>query len=104
MLTHPRVELSILIEGDQLMFTLSNNKPGTDTLERLPNCKSGIGLKNTAKRLQLLYPDKHHLKIEATDTSFCVELNITLKKVIEPTSETLLSHPSTQPFLDYVNA
>ena len=80
MLTHPKVELSIIIEGAQLIFILRNNKPNSHTQECQSN-KGGIGLKNTAKRLQLLYPDKHNLKIESTDTSFSVYMNITLKEM-----------------------
>jgi LytS/YehU family sensor histidine kinase len=37
----------------------------------------GIGLANVQKRLQLLYPEQHSLKINATDEVFMVELIIT---------------------------
>jgi LytS/YehU family sensor histidine kinase len=82
MLAHPKVELSIVIEGPQLIFKLCNNKPNSNLQEHQSN-KGGIGLKNTAKRLQLLYPDKHNLKIEATDTSFFIYMSITLKEMKE---------------------
>ena len=79
MLTHPKVELSIIIEGAQLIFVLRNNKPNSHTQECQSN-KGGIGLKNTAKRLQLLYPDKHNLKIESTDTSFSVYMTYYIER------------------------
>ena len=103
MLTHPKVELSIRIEGDQLKFRLSNNKPGTDTQANPVNGKNGIGLKNTAKRLQLLYPDKHILTIESSDTTYFVEMTITLKEVNELSPDIPDLLPIDPP-LTYANA
>ena len=37
---------------------------------------SGIGLDNVKKRLSLLFPDKHQLKIVLSGTAFKVELSI----------------------------
>ncbi len=39
MLTHPKVELSIIIEGAQLIFVLRNNKPNSNTQECQSNTK-----------------------------------------------------------------
>jgi LytS/YehU family sensor histidine kinase len=77
LLTNPRVELSMPMEGNQLIFTLKNNKPGTNTQKNHSIEKEGIDLKNTAKKLELLYPGKHNLEIIFTDTSFscCVKYN-----------------------------
>jgi two-component system LytT family sensor kinase len=41
------------------------------------NVQSGIGLENIAKRLALLYPDKHKLEIQEEDT-FCIRLQLNL--------------------------
>lgn len=71
--------LSIIIDGPQLIFMLRNNKPNSNTQESQSNTKGGIGLKNVAKRLQLLYPDKHNLKIESADISFSVYRYIMLR-------------------------
>jgi tetratricopeptide (TPR) repeat protein len=38
----------------------------------------GIGLENVKKRLKLLYPNKHELKINSTDASFQIKLKIAL--------------------------
>ena len=38
----------------------------------------GIGLKNVKRRLSLLYPEKHDLKIEADEKTFLVSLRIQL--------------------------
>jgi two-component system, LytTR family, sensor kinase len=40
--------------------------------------KSGIGLENVKKRLQLLYPKKHELMIRETGREFFVHLSIQL--------------------------
>ena len=39
---------------------------------------SGIGLKNTVKRLDLLYPKKYSLKIEENENMFVSILKMTL--------------------------
>ena len=71
------IKLSITIKEDHLDFKLSNSKP-PDTLGT--NSKKGIGLANVQKRLQLLYPEKHFLKIESTDDIYFVQLQINLHK------------------------
>ncbi|PKV52835.1 histidine kinase [Aquimarina sp. MAR_2010_214] len=40
--------------------------------------KNNIGQKNTIKRLQLIYPDRHQLVIEEKDETYLVHLNINL--------------------------
>jgi sensor histidine kinase YesM len=37
---------------------------------------SGIGLANVRRRLELLYPDQHELKIDEKEDSYLVELTI----------------------------
>ena len=77
------IKLSIHIKDDQLIFNLSNSKPqqAIDT-----NDKKGIGLANVQKRLQLLYPGKHSLKIESTGETYIVQLQVSLQQlpVTEP--------------------
>ena len=38
----------------------------------------GFGLSNTSKRLQLLYPDKHKLSVQQTESEFSVDLELEL--------------------------
>lgn len=40
--------------------------------------KNNVGQKNTIKRLQLIYPNKHQLKIEEKNKTYLVHLNIDL--------------------------
>ncbi|MCP2025447.1 sensor histidine kinase YesM [Flavobacterium sp. HSC-32F16] len=67
--------LDIKIENDELYFYLENDKE-KDLQEKE---FGGIGIVNASKRLQLLYPDKHQLKIENFETKFKVALRIDLK-------------------------
>ena len=75
MLTHPWVRLDIHIEKDFLEFKLSNNKPeyNNDAIG-----KKGIGLTNVKKRLQLLYPESHSLRITENEMSYDVFMKIAL--------------------------
>ena len=64
------------IQADEtvLHFTLSNSKPA----DEIVNGKSGIGLSNVKKRLELLYPQNHLLTIESTVNTFTVNMQIPL--------------------------
>jgi len=75
MLTHPWVNLDIIIDKDFLEFKLSNNKPEQNSE---PFIKKGIGLNNVKKRLQLIYPANHSLTISETEMSYDVYLRIAL--------------------------
>ncbi|HEY6062347.1 MAG TPA: histidine kinase [Chitinophagaceae bacterium] len=67
------VEMDIRRSNGGLLFLVENSKePG-----QKQNGKSGgIGLANVKRRLELLYPGKHELKIEETDKTFSVKLNL----------------------------
>jgi len=75
MLTHPWVNLDMIIEGDILHFNLSNSKPGVEP--ESTNAK-GIGLNNVKKRLALHYPGSHSINISEDILSFNVVLKIDL--------------------------
>jgi sensor histidine kinase YesM len=75
------VRLSITIKDNRLYFDLSNNKPA---LPLVQHTKRGIGLTNVEKRLQLIYPGKHVLRIESTDTVYKVHLEVELQKQTVP--------------------
>jgi two-component system LytT family sensor kinase len=68
------IDISILAGKDSITFRCANsnmNKNGNGGKEH-----SGIGLENVLKRLNLLYPDKHDLKISETDKTYEVLLFI----------------------------
>lgn len=74
------VDLSIILDGNTLYFKIKNNIPQNVRLQkRVQNDKvGGFGLSNTSKRLQLLYPDRHKLSVQQTDSEFSVDLELVL--------------------------
>ena len=65
---------SLAVQGNDLFFEAINSVgQATDYTS-----KSGTGLGNLQKRLQLIYPDKHQLIIEEVEASFRVTLHIQL--------------------------
>ncbi len=69
------VRILIQIFGSQLSFQIENSV--ARTTESTPTLKSGIGLENVRKRLNLIYPDAHTLDIRSGET-FLVNLNLDL--------------------------
>jgi two-component system, LytTR family, sensor kinase len=55
-------------------FSVENSKENLAGTEQ----KGGIGMNNVRRRLELLYPGKHELKIEETIDRFSVQLNLEL--------------------------
>jgi len=84
---HQWINLDISIDGQQLDFKLSNSKPGQ---EKNKNGKRGIGLSNVQKRLDLLYPGKHILKLESTNDKYSVHMQVSLHQSAEPAMTTKL--------------
>lgn len=68
------VRIEININGNELQFNcvnlIGNRKTEKDS--------SGIGLKNTKERLELLYPEKHLLLIDERNNRFTVDLTLKL--------------------------
>lgn len=71
------VDIRLDVTGsDILTFQIKNDVLETrSTLDE----RSGIGLANVRKRLELIYPDKHRLTLKEDTTSFEVNLTIDLK-------------------------
>ena len=61
---------------DKVVFMIENNKDEHFLTQDKPVTTKGIGLTNVRKRLELLYPGRHHLKITETRELFRVELTI----------------------------
>lgn len=69
------VKISIKISGNECIYVVENSK--------LRNTngggeKSGIGLQNLKRRLELSYPEKHSLKTDDQPNRYFVQLNLTL--------------------------
>ncbi|MBN3519367.1 sensor histidine kinase [Algoriphagus lutimaris] len=70
------IEINLYVDAtDRLFFEIKNDViDARKTAEE----ESGVGLSNVKKRLNLIYPGKHQLKLEQNPTSFKVELTIDL--------------------------
>jgi LytS/YehU family sensor histidine kinase len=68
-----KIEISVHIEGDRLRMKTCNQL----VPERKGSIKkSGTGIENVKKRLQLLYADKHQLEITKDEHKYVVDLLI----------------------------
>jgi two-component system LytT family sensor kinase len=70
------IDISISIVNKQLVFHCENTIYGVKKME---DEKSGIGLENVKRRLELVYPHKHLLTIKNADGNFAVQLKINLE-------------------------
>lgn len=68
--------ISIQLSGKTLIFTCENTNH--NAIRKMDGEKSGIGLGNVKRRLELLYPGKHRLHLSETEEKFGVNLEITL--------------------------
>jgi hypothetical protein len=69
---HSWIDCRIKIKDDQLYFSISNSNGH----ESPPNEKSGIGLANVKKRLELLYPGQYKLLIEHSNHAHSVQMQV----------------------------
>ncbi len=78
MVLNPIIDISLKTTEKELFFTVKN-KIAPETREEKDG-SSGIGLKNVNRRLELLYPNAHHLEIQNSDGWFIVNLHLTFIK------------------------
>lgn len=69
------IKIDISIEEQSLQFHVFNKKV---TFSDIPAASSGLGIENTRKRLELLYPGRHTLDIADTTGHFSVSLSLQL--------------------------
>jgi sensor histidine kinase YesM len=93
MLQHPWIKMQIRVGEKSLFFQLSNSRPAT-TIQT--NGKSGIGLSNVKKRLELIYPARHKLDITSSPGIFSVEMQIPVNEIKTNTTppEDKITYPS----------
>ncbi len=74
-----KVFVSIQEANEKIMFTCENTIAATNLgEENLEKGKSGIGLQNARKRLDLMYPEKYELQIDKNNLMYSVELTLDL--------------------------
>jgi two-component system LytT family sensor kinase len=71
-----QIDIAILLNGKQLLFSCENTS--YSFIKKMAEEKSGIGLQNVKRRLELVYPGKHRLVIDDADGKFNVNLEIDL--------------------------
>jgi two-component system LytT family sensor kinase len=70
------IQIAIAVSGQKLIFNCVNTDHSI--IRKMEMEISGIGLENVKRRLELLYPGKHRLKINNEDGKFMVNLEIDL--------------------------
>jgi len=68
------VKVDMLRVNNNFGFSVVNSREEQRTMEQ----HGGIGLNNVKRRLELLYPGKHELKIDKAEETFTVQLNLQL--------------------------
>jgi sensor histidine kinase YesM len=74
------IEISMKLWGNSILFSVKNSHRDASGQDSI-NKHSGFGLQSTIKRLELLYPNAHDLKIEKEENVFSVMLRLNVKKV-----------------------
>ncbi len=74
----PVIDIELKIGESQLTFSV-RNKVGPEAPED-KDSSSGIGLRNVRRRLELLYPDNHRLRLAREGEWFVAELQLTYQQ------------------------
>ena len=73
------IEIDLKAENEILEFSVENSRDSNKTNNK-ETYTEGIGLRNVIRRLELIYKDKHQLKIDDKGKSFKVLLSINTKE------------------------
>jgi LytS/YehU family sensor histidine kinase len=77
------VSLDLHVEEDKLIFKVENSKSPEEENIKISSYRSGIGLKNVRRRLDLIYANNYDLKIFDEKDTFLVVLKLKLATVFE---------------------
>lgn len=72
-----KIVIDLSVVGKELIFTIYNTKDNYRSLHPAEG-SSGLGIANTKRRLELLYPERHQLKIDDKDDSYSIILTLKL--------------------------
>jgi sensor histidine kinase YesM len=75
-ITDPFIEVKLVTNLTSLHFSVKNKY--SHSPKESKDDSSGIGLANVRRRMELLYPDKHRLNVNANKDMFITELSITI--------------------------
>jgi len=68
------IDILLEIKEEEVHLKVRNNKQSLATLRPVEN--TGIGIQNTRRRLELLYPDRYSLEMTDEPATYTVNLNI----------------------------
>ena len=71
---HSAIKIRLEIEPDNILFEVSNSKYINHMLKSADN--TGIGIENTRRRLDLMYPEHSHLEIQDAANTYQIKLKI----------------------------
>ena len=74
------LQIQLSVAQEVLHFKVQNSKPATPVGPPSDARPAGIGLQNVSKRLHLIYPGRHRLRIMEEAETFLVSLTIALDK------------------------
>lgn len=89
------IHLQLHVEGDTLTFRLINSRddaPSPDRHTGIPPQTHGLGLQNVQRRLNLLYPGQHTLKLTSEEDTY--QVTLTLKLAGKETIRLIPQQPS----------
>jgi sensor histidine kinase YesM len=75
-LLSPWIAIVIIVNDNNLSLSVRNNKPVS---QQPANPISGIGLKNVRRRLDILYPQQHNLRIDSNEELFAVDMVVPIE-------------------------
>ena len=75
------LNIGILVVNGHLEFRVKNPRVPESSNDET-GYTEGIGLNNVKKRLSILYPGRHKLKIKEENNSFAISLNIDLDNIL----------------------
>lgn len=84
MLANAWISLDLMVKGDVLKFKLINGRTAESEARTV---SSQIGLQNVKKRLALMYPSSHELRITEDAETYIVQLTLQLDKIKIPESD-----------------
>jgi len=70
----PEIRINLQQTDRQIEFSVWNTKTATRNSNKTDNYKSGIGLRNIQRQLDLIYPERHSFETEETGRFFNLKL------------------------------
>lgn len=68
------IYITLTLDAQKLYFKVHNSLHPKNEIDYLESENNGIGLENVKKRLELIYPNRHTLDIQASDNDYFVSL------------------------------